>query len=59
MRNSMSTLGGNALTDAGWNEYLVLALTMLLNFVTEYLYQRLVVYRRQIDTNDLAKKAKA
>lgn len=55
----LSTLGGNALTDAGWNEYLVLALTMLLNFVTEYLYQRLVVYRRQIDTNDLAKKAKA
>ena len=54
----LSTLGGNALTDAGWNEYLVLALTMLLNFVTEYLYQRLVVYRRQIDTNDLAKKAK-
>lgn len=55
----LSTLGGNALTDAGWNEYLVLALTMLLNFVTEYLYQRLVVYRKQIDTNDLAKKAKA
>ena len=38
---------------------LLLALTMLLNFVTEYLYQRLVVYRKQIDTNDLAKKAKA
>ncbi len=55
----LSTLGGNALTDAGWNEYLGLALTMLLNFVTEYLYQRLVVYRKQIDTNDLAKKAKA
>ena len=55
----LSTLGGNALTDAGWNEYLVLALTMLLNFVMEYLYQRLVVYRKQIDTNDLAKKAKA
>ena len=35
---------------------LLLALTMLLNFVTEYLYQRLVVYRKQIDTNDLAKK---
>ena len=30
----LSTLGGNALTDAGWNEYLVLALTMLLNCVT-------------------------
>ena len=35
---------GDALNAAGWNEYLVLALTMGLNFVTEFLYQRLVVY---------------
>lgn len=34
----------------GWNEYLVLALTMLVNFVTEYLYQRFVVFGKSIDT---------
>lgn len=33
-----------------WNEYLVLVLTMLVNFVTEYLYQRFVVFRKTIDT---------
>ena len=47
----------NALNAAGWNEYLVLALTMALNFVTEFLYQRLVVYRKRIDTNDVARRA--
>lgn len=40
----LSTWGGSALTHAGFNEYLVLAITMLLNFVTEYLYQKRVVY---------------
>lgn len=34
----------------GWNEYVVLILTMLTNFVTEYLYQRLVVFRKTLDT---------
>ena len=34
----------------GWNEYLVLALTMLVNFVTEYLYDRFVVFGKSIDT---------
>lgn len=34
----------------GWNEYLVLALTMLINFVTEYLYDRFVVFGKSIDT---------
>ncbi len=33
-----------------WNEYLVLVLTMLTNFVTEYLYDRFVVFRKSIDT---------
>jgi len=53
----VTTIGGNALTKAGWNDFIVLALTMILNFVLEYLYQRFVVYRGMIDTNDLAKKA--
>ncbi|MBQ6839507.1 MAG: GtrA family protein [Oscillospiraceae bacterium] len=34
----------------GWNEYVVLILTMLTNFVTEYLYQRFVVFRKTLDT---------
>lgn len=36
--------------EVGWNEYLVLALTMLTNFVTEYLYDRFVVFGKSIDT---------
>lgn len=53
----LSTWGGDALTKAGWNDFLVLALTMALNFVLEFLYQRFVVYRGQIDTNDVARRA--
>lgn len=34
----------------GLNEYLVLALTMLINFVTEYLYDRFIVFGKSIDT---------
>lgn len=34
----------------GWNEYLVLGLTMLVNFVSEYLYDRFVVFGNSIDT---------
>lgn len=48
----LSTWWTAALTSpkVGWNEYLVLALTMLTNFITEYLYDRFVVFRRTIDT---------
>lgn len=53
----LSTWWGDALTKASWNEYLVLGGTMLINFVTEFLYQRFVVYRKSIDTNDVANKA--
>lgn len=52
----VTTWGGQALVSAGWDGNLVQILTMLLNFVTEFLYQRFVVYRNTIDTNDLAKK---
>ena len=34
----------------GWNEYLVTAINMILNFVTEFLFQRFVVYRNSVDT---------
>jgi len=33
-----------------WNEYLVTILNMVLNFVTEYLYDRFVVFGKSIDT---------
>ena len=48
----LSTWWTAALTapEVGWNEYLVLTLTMIVNFVTEYLFDRLVVFRGSIDT---------
>ncbi len=52
----LSTWWGDALTKAGWNDFLVLAGTMLINFVTEFLFQRFVVYRHRIDTNDVASR---
>ncbi len=41
----LSTLWGDALTNIGWNEYIVLGGTMIINFVTEFLYQKFVVFR--------------
>ena len=48
----VSTWWTAVLTGEGflWNEYLVLVLTMIVNFVTEYLYQRFVVFRKSLDT---------
>ncbi len=46
----LSTWWTKALTEAGWNAYLVEFLTMLINFVTEFLFQRFVVFRNSIDT---------
>ena len=43
-------------TGCGWNEYLVTAINMVLNFVLEFLYDRFFVFRGSIDTNELAKK---
>lgn len=54
----LSTWGGNRLEHAGWNAYLILALTMLTNLVTEFLFCRFVVYRGSIATNARAKKNK-
>ena len=34
----------------GWNEYVVLIGTMLVNFVTEYIYDRFIVFGKSIDT---------
>ena len=48
----LSTWWTAALTSpsVGWNEYLVLALTMASNFILEYLYQRFFVFGKSIDT---------
>ena len=55
-----STLLGSFLADTlGWNEYLVTVLNMAANFILEYLYDRLVVFRGTIDTNALAQKKNA
>ena len=40
----------HVLTSAGWNEYLVTGINMVLNFITEFLFQRFVVYRNRVDT---------
>ena len=41
----LSTLFGNRLVAMGWNDYLVTGLNMLINLVTEYLYQKYFVFR--------------
>jgi len=47
----LSTWLEHTLTGIGWNEYLVTAINMVINFVTEYLYQRFFVFKDSIDTN--------
>ena len=55
----LSTLWGNALKfNAGWNEYLVLAINMIINFVTEFLFTRYVVFRNSINTQPVKNKNK-
>ena len=45
-----------ATTDLLWNNYLVEVICMLTNFVTECLFDRFVVFRNSMNTNDVAKK---
>ncbi len=56
----LSTIGGEMLTRAFSNapaiEYIVLAGTMILNFVLEFLFCRFFVYRKEMYTNDLGQK---
>lgn len=56
----ISTIGGNFLESAlGWNGNWVTVINMVLNLVTEYLFDRYVVYRNSMDTNDLAENTDA
>ena len=41
----LSTWWGHAMTNAGINDYIVLAFTMIVNFVTEFLFQKFVVFK--------------
>ena len=48
----VTTILGNYLAETvGWNEYLVTGLNMVLNLVTEFLYQKYVVYRDSLDSS--------
>ena len=42
----LSTWWGDALVKIGWNDTLVVALNMVINFTTEYLYDTFVVFRK-------------
>ena len=55
----LSIWWGEALTKVGWNEYLVLILTMVINMVLEFLFCRFFVYGKSINTNKRAQKQNA
>ena len=56
----LSTILGNYLAETlHWNEYLVTAINMALNLSLEYLYDTFVVYRNEMDNNDVAAKQRA
>lgn len=56
----LSTWWTAVLTEASygveWNEYVVLIGTMLINFITEFLFDRFVVFGKSIDTAQTKKK---
>lgn len=41
----LSTWAGDAMTKAGWNDYLVFILTLAVNGITEFLYQKYLVFK--------------
>jgi len=48
----VTTIMGNYLSETlMWNEYLVTGINMVLNLITEYLFQRFVVYGKNVDMN--------
>jgi len=46
----LSTWWGDVLEEIGWNKYVVLIGTMLINFVTEFIYTKFFVYKNNINT---------
>jgi len=56
----VSTIFGNYLAETlHWNGYLVTAINMAMNLILEYLYDTFVVYRGEMDNNDVAAKKRA
>ncbi len=49
-------LGEYLVSRCGWNDFVVTLLNMVLNFVTEYLFDRFVVFGKSIDTNRRAQQ---
>lgn len=53
----VTTILGNYLAESlHWDEYIVTGINMGLNISTEYLYDRFVVFRKTLDTNNLAQR---
>lgn len=52
----LSTWWGVGLTNAGINDYIVQGGTMIINFITEFLFWRFVVFGKSINTNKLAQR---
>lgn len=52
----VSSYLGNLAEVSGINNYIIEALTMACNLITEYLFCRFVVYRNSMNTNSAAKK---
>lgn len=54
----LSTLLGDYLAETlQWNEYLVTILNMVINFATEFLYQRFFVFGKSIDSDKSASRS--
>ncbi len=48
----LTTIGGHFLVESlHWNDYLVEILSMILNFITEFLFTRFLVYGKQVDNS--------
>lgn len=54
-----TVFGGQALANIGWNEFLIEALIMILNFVLEFLFCKYVVFRDSIKTKEQSTNKKA
>ena len=55
----VSTVLGNYLAEKlGWNDFLVTAINMLANFILEYLYDKYVVFKGNIDTKEQNERSK-
>ncbi len=52
----LTSWGGQVLSDLGWADWLLKGISLLLNFVGEFLWWKFVVFRGSENTNSLAKK---